>query len=460
MAMSPTLLRPRATVHPEAAAWAARVVANGGTVGNSLAAVSKFCAAIASAGIRDRFYRLNLFCGSNLNAALVPLYRNYRLSAGRNEIQGEAFSGWTVSTATVTGGAAAAPAAAPVGAPLASSFKETVSAAAAHTMSFPYTATGSACVVSAYIKPDGRDWVMFAVEDAGGNPLGLAWFNLATLSLGSSYSGVSNAAITDAGNGWARISFQCTPTAGSRFLRVYSSTGNNGNTTVGDATKGYLVWGVQLEYGTTLTAYDSRPLGNTTDTNNAFVGVGTDYAETGVSGGLTGNGTSKYLVTGLRMDSLPSINSVHLSAYQATAGNGYGAISAYWQHTSDSTQTRGWEIFGTSLLLGNTNFFSPPATSRPALFTASRESSTVAYGYHNSQQGSVSSPSSVSAAAIEPLIFARNLNSGAPPSTSISPALVSSARLCGYSIGSGMTQAQVAAFSNAMSAFQTALGRV
>jgi hypothetical protein len=43
--------------------------------GTTLAAVSKFCAAIASAGIRDRFYRLNLFCGTGLNAALVPLYR-------------------------------------------------------------------------------------------------------------------------------------------------------------------------------------------------------------------------------------------------------------------------------------------------------------------------------------------------------------------------------------------------
>jgi hypothetical protein len=76
MAMSPRLLRPRSTLHPEAAGWAARVVANGGSVsGTTLSAVSKFCAAIASAGIRDRFYRLNLFCGSNLNAALVPLYR-------------------------------------------------------------------------------------------------------------------------------------------------------------------------------------------------------------------------------------------------------------------------------------------------------------------------------------------------------------------------------------------------
>lgn len=78
MGMSPRLLRPRnrVSVHPEAAAWATRVAANGGTVGSStLAAVSKFCAAIDAANIRDRFWRLNLFCGTGLTAALVPLYR-------------------------------------------------------------------------------------------------------------------------------------------------------------------------------------------------------------------------------------------------------------------------------------------------------------------------------------------------------------------------------------------------
>ena len=82
MSMSPRLLRPRQTLHPEAASWASRVVANGGTVsGTTLSAVDKFCKAIASAGIRDRFYRLNLFCGGTtgtavgLNSALVPLYR-------------------------------------------------------------------------------------------------------------------------------------------------------------------------------------------------------------------------------------------------------------------------------------------------------------------------------------------------------------------------------------------------
>lgn len=73
--MSPRLLRPRASGHPEALSWASRVSANGGTVsGTTLTAVSKFCQDIDSAGIRSKFYRLNLFCGNNLEAALVPLY--------------------------------------------------------------------------------------------------------------------------------------------------------------------------------------------------------------------------------------------------------------------------------------------------------------------------------------------------------------------------------------------------
>jgi hypothetical protein len=77
MAMNPKLLRPRQTgLHPEAQVWRNAVIANGGTVsGSTLAAVSRFCLAIDAAGIRNRFYRLNLFCGTGLEACLVPLYR-------------------------------------------------------------------------------------------------------------------------------------------------------------------------------------------------------------------------------------------------------------------------------------------------------------------------------------------------------------------------------------------------
>lgn len=61
------------SIHPEAQNWAARVAANGGTVSDStLKSVSDFCKETAS--IRSLFLRLNLFCGNNLNAALVPLY--------------------------------------------------------------------------------------------------------------------------------------------------------------------------------------------------------------------------------------------------------------------------------------------------------------------------------------------------------------------------------------------------
>lgn len=78
-------------IHPEATDWRTRVIANGGTVSDStFTAVNTFCLAIASAGIRDRFLRLNLFCGNQLAACLVPLYR------------GQSFGGTNVGNTTDT----------------------------------------------------------------------------------------------------------------------------------------------------------------------------------------------------------------------------------------------------------------------------------------------------------------------------------------------------------------------
>ena len=58
--------------------WINRVYANGGSVSSATAqAVSVFCESIASAGIRDRFYRVNLFAGNSdasLNAVRTPLF--------------------------------------------------------------------------------------------------------------------------------------------------------------------------------------------------------------------------------------------------------------------------------------------------------------------------------------------------------------------------------------------------
>ena len=51
--------------------------ANGGTVSAAtLRAVSNFCESIDAAGLRSKMYRVNLFTGTQLAAALVPLYRS------------------------------------------------------------------------------------------------------------------------------------------------------------------------------------------------------------------------------------------------------------------------------------------------------------------------------------------------------------------------------------------------
>lgn len=66
------------SLHIEAIDWHNRVVSNGGSVSPyTLKAVSDFCRRIDGAGIRNRFLRLNLFCGNNLNSCTVPLYRGY-----------------------------------------------------------------------------------------------------------------------------------------------------------------------------------------------------------------------------------------------------------------------------------------------------------------------------------------------------------------------------------------------
>lgn len=61
--------------HPDVQLWLYNVQQNGGSASaGTISALNTFCAAIDSAGIRNKFYRLNLFCGDNISAALVPLY--------------------------------------------------------------------------------------------------------------------------------------------------------------------------------------------------------------------------------------------------------------------------------------------------------------------------------------------------------------------------------------------------
>ena len=283
MPMSPRLLRPLTSgVHPEAAIWRNNVIANSGSVsGSTLKAVSDFCQQIDDAGLRGKFYRLNLFCGTDLKACLVPLYRNT-------------------------------------------------------------TAAGSV-------------------------------------------------------------------------------------------------------------------LGNTTDTNNGPF-VSGDYAETGASGGLLGNGSSKYLATGFNPSTSASNDSFHLSVYAS------GTESTGTNRAFIGSQTSGQETYighlstgsfqaGAIAGSGTANRIGPGVTFQQGLLLiATGVGNRVGQFYVNGSTSGVTSTMAGSFFNGALHVFAAN-NNGTPAFYTSAP------RLRAYSIGLGMTGADVSAFNTAMQAFQTALTR-
>jgi hypothetical protein len=279
MPMNPRLLRPIASgVHPEANAWRTAVVANGGSVsGSTMKAVSKFCGDIDAAGIRDRFWRLNLFCGTGLNAALVPLYRGQ------------------------------------------------------------------------------------------------------------------------------------------------SRTGT--------------------QYG------------NTTDTNNGPF-VSGDYAETGASGGLTGNGTSKYLDTGVKADALGQTDR-HLSM----VGIGVSPTASHQYSGVDNFGCGGNAFWGILVGSGVTNFMirAQAAAANSTTFTATGNAYILVSGngsaavYEKGVSVVTGPAGAFNAPNLDIYIFGLNRCG--------SPAALAASRQTAYSIGVAFTAGQAASFYNAMLAFQTSLSR-
>lgn len=77
MLISSLIAAGSANLHRESIDWHNRVITNGGRVSvSTLKAVSNFCYKIDAAGIRDKFVRLNLFCGNGLSSVVVPLYKS------------------------------------------------------------------------------------------------------------------------------------------------------------------------------------------------------------------------------------------------------------------------------------------------------------------------------------------------------------------------------------------------
>jgi hypothetical protein len=199
--------------------------------------------------------------------------------------------------------------------------------------------------------------------------------------------------------------------------------------------------------------------GNATDTNTNFVSG--DYTETGATGGLTApaSNATKHLNTGFTVASLPTLSSVHLSVYHrktnsTSTRDPIGIVEAaaaarYAMRLSAANYSNGW--------LGDAgNLFENTIAFQPGLVVVSRESNTFAGSYHNnaSFMRSVTSTASPVSSSWPVFVFGSAQTSSTPNTGALFDA-----PMMGYSIGAGLTSAQVSAYYTALQAFQTALTR-
>lgn len=192
-------------------------------------------------------------------------------------------------------------------------------------------------------------------------------------------------------------------------------------------------------------------VGNATDTNSNFVSG--DYVETGASGGLLGNGTTKQLTPGLTPNDVGA-DVGHVSAYiptqtATTQGRiiGAGTVSPgslySLQRSSGASNIQG--VYGDA---GR----AVVSVGQSGHYIVTRESGTSVALYENGLQQPVNTLSATSVSStFGILVFARNFGG------SVTDRWAS--RILCYSLGGPMTNAQASSYYTAIQAFQTALGR-
>lgn len=198
--------------------------------------------------------------------------------------------------------------------------------------------------------------------------------------------------------------------------------------------------------------------GGTTDSNlgsPAFLDV-TDYQERGASGGLKGNGSTKYLNTGFNVDLISAANS-HMSAGLVTAESASGFKSLMGANISLNT----WELYARrSAGSGIAAACFGSATTESHRFGNDVVAATLAAGhiiasypamYRNGTAAGTTASSNGTVGSVAVSVFAQNSGGTVGSHTD--------ARLSSYSLGLGMTASQAAAFSTAHAAFNAALGR-
>jgi hypothetical protein len=201
--------------------------------------------------------------------------------------------------------------------------------------------------------------------------------------------------------------------------------------------------------------------GGTLDTNVNF--AITDYAETGTgagTGGLKGDGSTKYLDTGFATNMLPAVTSRHVSAYEIAKS----------PNTNDASMGGSIGSSADGMILSTGNPASAYFLYRAGPNTFVQASSSYSGGAHWIGQnnairaGQIYKNGTLDASATAPGDCVNSAGTIGVFSWKYTDAttswiFTSAVRLGGYSIGLSMTDPQAAAYYAAMQTFQTAMSR-
>jgi hypothetical protein len=187
--------------------------------------------------------------------------------------------------------------------------------------------------------------------------------------------------------------------------------------------------------------------GSATDTNVAFLAG--DYTE---ATGLTGNGTTKFLRTGLIPSASLTLNSTHMAVYNRAAAAAGGSVHMGCRdgtnfmelYATNAIGQMGWRVYGVTEIF---SAISPPY----GLMVGSTVSGSDSKTYQHGTQRQTGSPSAGALVNLEVYVGGTN-NSGAV-------GFATSHAFGAYSIGIGLTAADVTAYTTHMEVFQDALGR-
>lgn len=458
----------------EAQDWINRVYLAGSTVSSSTAsAVNEFCNTVDSiAGLRESFFRLNLFCGgtsgtaAGLTACLVPLYRNWKYWSGRNANKHGDPNRWaSKDTVTTTLSDTERPFSY-------GPYAHRVQAQAGTGVT-PNVATAAdfqvygTTTTSLYLKADGKNVVRLFLSGGGGMTWGGISYTACDINLTNGAVSGTGASATSLGNGWWRLAFTTTNNSVGYFaVRIDVGNGAAYNSTTSDA---ILVWGVQCEPGSVANEYEPYPIGGLVDTNtgNGTSFQSADYIETGVQGGLKG-AANKLVKFGLKTSALPRISTGHLAVYTEPAVGTSGTFALLSSFSDGFVSTNSYYLQGSDPYFNTIqSSWGHLASAGPVRSTGdagaiitSRQGQTTYKVFANATQVGSTDASSVTPAVNDGEGFAAFCSfAGNTSGTGNNGLNYHTGRIKGYSIGQGLTDAQVAAYTTALSNFQTALGR-